>query len=268
MKWLLDDSCPSYCMGMQKPIALRKNRNSGFTLVELLVVITIIAVLAGLGMSGMKSIRERAQQTTSMNNMRALYTGHQVYLAEFNHFPQANLKATTGPEAGTCTWHERVSPYVGLPTDLDKMLSQWVEGQKPPGVFHIPGRKRLVEDNGGQTDASWRSGYIRNGAVYVNNDQVNRGKSFRTLSRVSSVSQTFFFIDLGGEHKDKDWNGWQVDKANIIKAPAHGGEGEDEPDTMRGNVNVCFMDGSVQTKKKGDLPLSHEDVFWKFESNL
>jgi prepilin-type N-terminal cleavage/methylation domain-containing protein len=51
----------------------------GFTLIELLVVIAIIAVLAAILFPVFAKAREKARQTTCLNNQRQLATAIQLY---------------------------------------------------------------------------------------------------------------------------------------------------------------------------------------------
>lgn len=50
----------------------KRNQSNGFTLVELLVVITIIIVLAGVGFTASKSLRLSASKVADMQNLRSL----------------------------------------------------------------------------------------------------------------------------------------------------------------------------------------------------
>ena len=59
----------------------------GFTLVELLVVIAIIGMLAALLMPAINSARERARQTTCMNNQRNFGQAIQQYVSSKDYFP-------------------------------------------------------------------------------------------------------------------------------------------------------------------------------------
>lgn len=57
---------------------------SGFTLVELLVVVTIVAVLASLSLVITSRIRERARTTTALNSLRQVGIAHVAYSTEHN----------------------------------------------------------------------------------------------------------------------------------------------------------------------------------------
>ena len=74
---------------------------SGFTLIELLVVIAIIAVLAAILFPVFARAREKARQSTCLNNQRQIATAIQMYVQDNNN--------TFFPDPGSRTW----STYVG-----------------------------------------------------------------------------------------------------------------------------------------------------------
>jgi prepilin-type N-terminal cleavage/methylation domain-containing protein/prepilin-type processing-associated H-X9-DG protein len=59
-------------------------KRKGFTLIELLVVIAIIAILAAILFPVFAAAREKARQTTCLNNLKQLSTALQLYGADWN----------------------------------------------------------------------------------------------------------------------------------------------------------------------------------------
>ncbi|HEX3999841.1 MAG TPA: DUF1559 domain-containing protein [Pirellulales bacterium] len=59
----------------------------GFTLVELLVVITIIGILISLLLPAVNSAREQGRQTTCKNNIKQLAEGCIAHSVQFGYFP-------------------------------------------------------------------------------------------------------------------------------------------------------------------------------------
>jgi len=59
-------------------------RSQAFTLIELLVVIAIIAILAAILFPVFARAREKARQTTCLNNLKQLGTGFQMYIDDWD----------------------------------------------------------------------------------------------------------------------------------------------------------------------------------------
>ena len=87
------------------------NTRRGFTLVELMVVITIIAVLTGLLLPAVQKVREVSRMTVSRNNLRQIVLGANNYLSEKGVYPSTQDFSmqwiTNGPP------HPAYSGYTG-----------------------------------------------------------------------------------------------------------------------------------------------------------
>ena len=98
-------------------------RTRGFTLIELLVVIAIIAVLAAILFPVFARAREKANQTTCLNNQRQISTGFHMYLQDHDEmFPLAtswtqDLSGSYGLVGGV--WDCPTSSYIGKPSAPD-----------------------------------------------------------------------------------------------------------------------------------------------------
>ena len=90
-------------------------RPLGFTLVELLVVITIVVALAAIGFTSFRSIRQSANASTSSSNMRQLGVALQTYVADKGRYPSTGQ---FGSDEFTVAWDRILMPYLGNP-DFD-----------------------------------------------------------------------------------------------------------------------------------------------------
>lgn len=70
-------------------------KNKGFTLVELMIVITVIAILATIGVMSFNRVQKQARDTKRKGDLRALYTALQAYYTENQFSYPATLAGLT-----------------------------------------------------------------------------------------------------------------------------------------------------------------------------
>ena len=63
---------------------MRRTRYTGFTLIELLVVIAIIAILAAILFPVFARAREKARQTSCLNNIKQIGTAVMMYIQDYD----------------------------------------------------------------------------------------------------------------------------------------------------------------------------------------
>ena len=129
-------------------------RPAGFTLVELLVVITIIGILVGLLLPAVQAARETARQTQCSNNLKQLGIAASLSVETTGFFPsggwgddwvgdptrgfgnssRADGATTCSPSSSTrrCT----TSASTGYPANLNQL--NIAETQTPLGIFICP----------------------------------------------------------------------------------------------------------------------------------
>jgi prepilin-type N-terminal cleavage/methylation domain-containing protein/prepilin-type processing-associated H-X9-DG protein len=83
----------------------RTKRNSGFTLVELLVVIGIIALLAAILLPVLARATAQAKSTRCKNKLNQLYKGLRMYLNNFDEYIPAALHIGDTPGADLGGYH-------------------------------------------------------------------------------------------------------------------------------------------------------------------
>ncbi len=74
------------------------NQRHGFTIVELLIVISIIGVLAAMLLPAVNSAREAARRNSCANNLRQIGQASLQYLEQFKVFPPAQMRNGTPPK--------------------------------------------------------------------------------------------------------------------------------------------------------------------------
>ena len=77
-----------------------KNKQSGFTIVELLIVIVVIGILAGLVITTFNGIQQKARDTERETDIKAMHAQVEAYWAQKGFYPSLtelnDRTATTG----------------------------------------------------------------------------------------------------------------------------------------------------------------------------
>ncbi|MGA2619936.1 MAG: DUF1559 domain-containing protein [Thermoguttaceae bacterium] len=136
----------------------------GFTLVELLVVISIIGILVALIVPAVSSIRESARRATCKNNLKQMGIAATAHVEKYGTFPSGGwgMNWTGDPDRGSGArqpggWIYQLLPYMGYDFvhDFGKGLGQATSGSakyialaQPRGIplptFICPTRRKAI----------------------------------------------------------------------------------------------------------------------------
>lgn len=101
---------------------MKIRRRAGFTLVELLVVITIIGILVGLLLPAVQNAREAGRRTECLNNLKQLMTSARSYETARKELPgYVNEIAKSQNSSRMATWTIMLFPYL----DRNDVWQRW-----------------------------------------------------------------------------------------------------------------------------------------------
>jgi len=133
---------------------------SGFTLVELLVVVTIIGILIALLLPAVQAAREAARCTQCKNHLKQLSLGFVEHVDKVGHLPSGgwSFRWNGDPDRGFGKdqpggWVYNILPYIEQDalhqlgagkSPADKRLDANTISQTPLAVFNCPTRRRCT----------------------------------------------------------------------------------------------------------------------------
>lgn len=183
----------------------RRQQRRGFTLIELVVVISIMAALTTVLTSGVMRARERAQEATCAQNLRQWGVAFGFYAADHNGFlPHPDDRRRDGGATGSSShpehdmsWVDVLPPYMGMTPWRDIP-----EGKKPRGgIWHCPAA-RLVSDDAYNYNPSFEGYHSYAMNSYLAHDfhfglpwGAELQPSFLNLARAVTPSQTILLFE-------------------------------------------------------------------------
>ena len=130
-----------------KPIAKQSNRKAGFTIVELLTVMSIIIILMGLLAPAMNRVRRYARRVSQKNQFHSIDIALEVFRAEFDGYPDSGAMDTATPPQSYCGAMKLAEAMMGQ--DLlgfhpdSRFRSDGTDGVPPPAgpttLYYYPG---------------------------------------------------------------------------------------------------------------------------------
>lgn len=85
----------------------KRSLNKGFTLVELLVVITILGILATIGLTAFTSAQMRGRDTQRKSDLKQVASSMELYYSDYGSYPGSSNGKILGCPSTTntpCTW--------------------------------------------------------------------------------------------------------------------------------------------------------------------
>lgn len=251
-------------------------RASGFTLVELLIVVAIISLLLAIMMPSLAHARSQARSVKCRSNLRQLGIALTMYAGDYRGrtMPLAYTDSDTVRDGGPLYWwggnngtsinHTRGFTWPYLSSDLKK-----------DGVYECPeqpwGSYRPQANENSITSTYGYNGYYLC-SPYTPGYQISaRVHPWLLIEKVREPGRTFAFADTMIELAGELRNCALLDPP-MLYVNNHRWNVNDTPTTAfrhRGDANLAFVDGHVQPRKPGDRSIVVEDttIGWVGESN-
>lgn len=223
----------------------------GFTLVELLVVISIIIVLAGLGFGGYKSIQASSRAAKASKNMQNIYTALTTLTTEGvntgrhgrNTYPP--FKGDLQDRNTSFIWWDLAAEQMDY-ADRDSGDYRWVSAARDTPFQNPLSKKKLGSGSGdfgslhNNPDLS-HGGYAINGNLSGNvSSNASEERAFTVKSSFpEDPSNTIFFAEADDEQESA---GWVFD--SIEEAPQG---------NYKDSVHCIMLGGNLTLIKNEDL---------------
>jgi len=119
-----------------KPVKKKSEGIAGFTIIELMTVMSIIIILMGLLVPALNLVKRYAKRVTQKNQFHAIAVGLETFNAEWDGYPPSGAEDAAG------------TPYCGAMKLAEAMVGQDTLGFHPDArfVYHDPIYRQTYQD--------------------------------------------------------------------------------------------------------------------------
>lgn len=200
-----------------------EKRHGGFTLMELLIVITIVAILAALLMPVTAGVVEEGRATKCLSNMRQALAGRKLYAADNDNRTIPIRPAWPADPNGLCTWRY----YLNQKYNVDAK------------VFLCPSAPSKAKEEGGE---AWRTAKsdVDSNFAQLGNSPWNMS---RPVASTQTPSQQLELIETRDHWPDLQIFNWQTTWGDGFGVYGY---------WHKYRMSCGYADGHVERKKLGE----------------
>lgn len=208
------------------------HNRKGFTLIELLVVIAIIAILASILLPVFATARERARQSSCLNNEKQILTAQLEYSQDNDE--SYNYVYVGGPNK---VWHQALDTYL-----------------KSKGVWTCPDDAYNRGGNPPVSAVTYGIAFDYYDSDWYGTKDGGSGSAGIKLSQISSPASTIYIAERpNGYHQwGKEWAADVYCNDAEFITPNSGGIGIPGSQLHSGRSNYGFCDGHAKSLKYED----------------
>ena len=214
---------------------LFRRRYSGFSLVELLVVLAVIGLLLSLSIAAIQNVRESSKAARCGTNMRAVGAALSTYAMEHDgYFPAVRSSPDSADEVNgrqneLGTWEAEIEPYVGF--NLRTTMGGY-DGEDSDDIMQA-----LIICEAGEFVGM--SASLNNQKASVGGKKLNWGLDFQT--NVNSIEDPTATLLLG------DSDEYHLSFTKDMLADADGKYKGADLVRHGGKANYLFVDGHLES---------------------